>query len=360
MAHSKAILFLSLIVTTLLCIGAQQIDVGPSDETKREGSDVMFNCTVSDNNGTQVKWIHNSEGLTTESEIITDDNRVSLTGDQSRGEYNLNIVNLGSDDAGTYICVIDEGNPSGTDPSSSATLIIIPAIAPDSGSPTCEANTPSYDEGVTANVVCTSKGGNPKPDLIWSMGGQDLVAVASNSADGNELTYSFVLSPVYQGSTFTCTSQHPTYSVAKQCSIGPISINLIPRVQVSVSPEMLELYEGQEGTINCLATGDPPVTGYTWHYGSSRINSTDKRFRANEGDSSLTIVSAVNSMDGAQIKCVASNSIDSQLATATITIVPAPTEEGYSLNFHYCHWRAYTEFSSVCLLYHSSYNLLLL
>ena len=79
-----------------------------------EGSTVIINCSTTI--GVRVDWEYISAVSTTKVALYSGQEitrarreRCSVTGDGSKGEYNLKIESIDSSDAGTYICVDNGG-----------------------------------------------------------------------------------------------------------------------------------------------------------------------------------------------------------------------------------------------------------
>ena len=99
---------------------------------------------------------------------------------------------------------------------------------------------------------------------------------------------------------------------------------MTPTINVSLSVIKLEIYEKETGTVDCFATGDPVVLGYTWSYQGVEIAATDGRFKIAAGGSpmsSLTITSASLSMDESVVLCEARNRIDTESVYAVVRII---------------------------------------
>ncbi|XP_070551414.1 cell adhesion molecule 3-like [Ptychodera flava] len=324
---SKVTLYTVLSVAAVMVTVTLQIETNPT--VVLEGYDVLFTCTVADNS-TVVRWIHGTEHITEGREIIsgtvTDNARYTVIGDVSTGVYNLQIIDIRKAHAGTYICSAD------TLEVERRNIVVQDAIAPTTD-PSCSIDTADLQEGDDVSLVCQSTGGDPKVALTWSSGGRDLVSTTTETSNDVSISLDIELTAERQGKVYTCTGRHPTYTSAKRCSLPALDIELIPRIVVTVVPVTMEIAEGKGARFECNANGDPPVTSYLWQYQTQRINDTDRRFRFDQNDNSLTVISGEKNMDGGELRCVARNKIDTRYATATITIVSAPVDEGFSFKF---------------------------
>ncbi|XP_070551410.1 hemicentin-1-like isoform X2 [Ptychodera flava] len=303
----------------------------PSDVSPKVSSDVTLPCSVVNRNG-NVLWLQNGQSVST-NRVVADSysDRFSIIGNETQDEFYLLIEDIQLDDAGSYTCAVT-GTPS---TSYTVTVTVEEAEAPDSGSPQCFGPSNDLNEGDEIMLICSSQGGDPPATLTWSKDGQEVASEPVETQIGVKIGVPLTLGYDDQGDVYTCTSSHVTYSELKTCQLPALQINLIPRIAVDVEPSILEITEGAQGTFTCNATGDPPVTAYTWYYNSQAINSTDRRFEHDEGRTVLRVISAEKSMDDAKIWCTASNAIDRQTATASINLVDQTIEEDDTLSFRF-------------------------
>ncbi|XP_006821751.1 hemicentin-1-like [Saccoglossus kowalevskii] len=305
----------------------QILTVVPDDETVRVSETTTMNCAVA-NKQQNVIWLKGGDIVSTDT-VVSDsyNERFSITGDQTEGEYNLRITNIEMEDGGGYYCGF------GGTLSSLATLTVLAADPPASGNPQCFPPQGELVEDDNVTLICSSQGGNPPATLTWSRSGVDLEGVVMQSAYGIRMGLPLHLMPDLQGAVFICTSNHVTHTEIHACSVGPLEIQLIPRITIDVSPSVMEIQEGAQGHFTCNATGNPPVTSYSWSYEGSTINSTDRRFQFEEDKTVLRLLSAEKNMDDAKVWCVATSDADTQKATASIKIQGFVQDEEDTLTF---------------------------
>ncbi|XP_002738965.2 uncharacterized protein LOC100368954 [Saccoglossus kowalevskii] len=315
----------------LSVVTAQAITVTPTDKKfQKVSSTATLQCTIANKVGV-VQW-YRSDGtkqISYERTVLAAyEDRFTITGNPENDEYALHIENIKYDDADDYQCRLVGDNVQPTIWTSKATLSVIDAIPPVEGGPTCVLPQGKLKEGDNITLICRSQEGDPAPTLQWSRGGVDLPSKVIESSHGGttRVGLQMVLLPIHKGETFTCTLNHVTVSGGKTCSVGPMDIELVPRVSVNIYPDILEVEEGGEGALTCNGTAiddNPEVTSYDWYYEHSRINDTDKRFEkeSTSRGSTLHIVNVEKSMDNAIIACYARSSVDSRSMSSSIKIV---------------------------------------
>ncbi|XP_038065371.1 irregular chiasm C-roughest protein-like [Patiria miniata] len=304
----------------------QRLTIVPSNAVFTEGTTALMRCRVADKAGT-LSWLQNSQPISYDKEVSLGNSRYSIVGDEAEGDFNLQIQDASPNDVGTYHCIVSAASGAGNEAisSSGATLTVIAATAPDSGYPVCSL-VPSTDlkEGDNVTISCTSRGGEPQPKLDWLRDNLafdgNYVALSLNARND----VSFRLTNDMVGAVFECLSSHPAYTTTQKCQLDPLTFELTPTIQVSLDTLTLEIKEDETGAVECTATGDPAVLGYSWYYNGVQIAETDARFLITEEGSSkstLTVTSASLSMDEAVVSCEARNRIDSESVYAVVRII---------------------------------------
>ncbi|XP_077985062.1 uncharacterized protein LOC144439700 [Glandiceps talaboti] len=348
----------------------QSFRTEPQDTTVDEGNTAVLQCAV-DNKVGDLLWLKQNTGqvLSVETIIVeaTLSARYSITGDQSNGEYNLQITNAQSSDEGEYLCFADVQGIIESITSNPATLTVTvpqvttpttqakittkavttvqeqstakeqtparvttrpPAattqpqglVGPGEEYPLC-AMTGDVIRGQTVVLSCYSNGGNPAAVLQWSRDDENLEPTYTETENGISSHLSFVVDDNLEGALFTCTSTHLSYSEPKMCSFSPLSVKS-KQVVVEIQPATLEKEVGDEGMFTCEVTSTERVLQYVWSFDNEEIDtSTDERFHLLFNSTVLFIANITKDMDESMVECLASTANYTESATAKIEIV---------------------------------------
>ena len=82
----------------------------PSDTIATEGTTTQLRCKVADKAGV-LSWLQNGQAISFDNVVSLADSRYSIEGNQTEGEFFLQITNVNENDQGTYYCIVNaEGN----------------------------------------------------------------------------------------------------------------------------------------------------------------------------------------------------------------------------------------------------------
>ncbi|XP_077985720.1 CD276 antigen-like [Glandiceps talaboti] len=302
----------------------------PPLRSERQSDHITLECVTRDKSG-QLEWYKDTSTgllkLSSDTDVLESfGGRFSITGDQLLGQYTLSIDDLQYSDAGDYLCHLTAQGVQPSVWSQYCKLTVEDPIPPGENYPVCEIPPPPYLEGHDITFMCRSQGGYPSAKLVWSSDGVELPSEILESGSGStRVALNLILDHSHEGSALVCTSSYQN----KSCQVEPFDIDLLTRVLVELTPEILEMEEGDSASLVCDASvteGAPPITSYEWSYENQKINISDKRFSRETlsmTSSTLFILSAEKNMDDAKIVCVAKSDVDAQMATASIRIVEA-------------------------------------
>ncbi|XP_078619254.1 irregular chiasm C-roughest protein-like [Branchiostoma floridae x Branchiostoma japonicum] len=180
--------------------------------------------------------------------------RHKITGDASRGEYNLEIERVKPEDEGKYSCY--------TDPKAAADAILT-VVVPMTGPPTIEGGELPVTAGEQLSLTCRSTGGHPSPRLTWFNGTHRFRAASvSNQRDQTVELFIPRLTKWDNGANFTCLADQGFPELAKpKASSRILRVKYPPLVQVP-SPSV-HVREGEPASLSCMVDSNPKAT-VTW------------------------------------------------------------------------------------------------
>nr|XP_006821759.1 PREDICTED: titin-like [Saccoglossus kowalevskii] len=192
-----------------------------ANRNAKVGEDITMDCTVQNKLGT-IHWIRDGQVISSDTTMNNDDTRYFIGGDQSIGEFNLNINSVSKPDAGSYYCLLTSSVEELPVVSSNVMQLNIgDAIPPKDNYPQCAKSSKDLIDGDTVLLTCISKGGDPPAILQWDQDGNNQEGI---HIDESALSLQVNISNEINGATFTCTSKHSTFNQSQTCVIGPIQV----------------------------------------------------------------------------------------------------------------------------------------
>ncbi|KAI8491351.1 hypothetical protein Bbelb_309840 [Branchiostoma belcheri] len=202
--------------------------------------------------------------------------RHRITGDASRGEYNLEITGVKLEDDGKYSCY--------TDPKSAADAILTVAV-PMTGPPAVTGGELPVTSGDQLSLTCRASGGHPAPRLTW-LNGTHRFRDASVSTEAQSLELFLPRVTKWDhGANFTCRADQGFPQLARLKASSRIlrvkcetlvfiqiqklecENSRILRVKyppaVSVPSPSVHVREGEPASLSCMVDSNPKAT-VTW------------------------------------------------------------------------------------------------
>nr|XP_006821765.1 PREDICTED: hemicentin-2-like [Saccoglossus kowalevskii] len=239
-------------VTTTRDVPIQSFSLEPTDAEVGYGDTVIFRCTIANKRGTQV-WFKEANGIAIEELVINNDERLSVTGNQSEGEYNLKIVNVTEEDAGNYSCTV---RAMGNSPviSSEATLTV--KIVQHTFVSEPESETVELNVTVTLNCQVDNKEG----DVIWY---KDDIAISNDDVtiieddrysivgDNTIGVYNLQIESTVGGDTgnFQCIVTSGDDSDRLESNVARLTVLTIPTITTAPMDQTVE--EGDDVILQC-------------------------------------------------------------------------------------------------------------
>nr|XP_054755971.1 uncharacterized protein LOC129261975 [Lytechinus pictus] len=171
--------------------------------------------------------------------------------------------------------------------------------------------------GDTVDLVCTSEGGNPVPDLTWFRGEEEL-------EENEGLRYAVhrqILRPQDTNMKYTCLMRGPMITTRRACSIRPMDVPS----KVQIEPSVNSVKVGETATFTCalITTSNVGVRGYSWNVEPSVRDihqNIPGRMQLMHNDKVLEIQNIREEDDNTLVTCQA-QTINGELLTGTATLV---------------------------------------
>lgn len=304
------LILLSVTVTQLFtsCLGNFLIQ--PEDSTSVVGEVVIFKCSVNrtDPDSTLLYWSKDKHHLSVNERLVESldrgvKSRLSVVGNRTLGEYNLQIENIRRTDVGSYVCSYI--GLSGGQTSRAASLTVL--IPPSEKFPLCfilaqtlrtTGQVDTFWPGQTARLRCVSVGGEPAATLVWKRKNATI-----SSTKTSESIHERVLTPSDNGVAFTCEASSPALKVPKKCEVVPLK--LLPSVQIRLMTR--EVIEGSNATYHCEASAIPKISLISWSFAGREVGFNEsERVVVSEDKQFITIIDIRADEDQTSIDCVVS------------------------------------------------------
>ncbi|XP_022086950.1 uncharacterized protein LOC110977279, partial [Acanthaster planci] len=271
---------------------------GPQDTIVRQGASVNFTCDLRNIEGYTIYWHHQPQVgsvryLTVNRELYTGtvspppaqlQRRLSITGDESRGEFTLRISDVRKIDDGVYSCLYGYTNIPVKTASSAELTVLVP---PSSLSPWCSAQPVSTADDNTINLYCNSQGGEPPPNITYFRETEQIAGPGIRS-----IQHTYHLREQDNGVTFTCILTTPALDEPSTCSVMPLRI--LPNA--TILPAVSEVENRTSRSFECHGEGVPNIATYRWRvtYADTGDILLENNYSVSENGQSLKITVTQN------------------------------------------------------------------
>ncbi|XP_033112513.1 cell adhesion molecule 4-like [Anneissia japonica] len=240
-----------------------------------------------------------------------------LLSEEKRFMFLLKIEPVNVEDAGEYSCSAEESMKVRKTSLQRAVLMV--NQVPGSQYPKCLSEIDGgFPEGEEVTITCVSELVTPPVTLQWQRDGQSIPTKIENNVKEGLIKahYTFTPTPDDSGSKFICDMRSSAIKPSKrrQCEINSVVVLHKPIIRIRY-PEIVHV--GKESIFICESFANPILTTYEWTFSfklSERILIDDTTHQI------LRLLEPSLSDDGAQITCMATNSIGTSSSTVTMHV----------------------------------------
>ncbi|KAK3547531.1 hypothetical protein QTP86_021514, partial [Hemibagrus guttatus] len=290
--------------------------------TIKQGQRAELRCTATGNPPPSIEWIGNH---ISSSAIIHDGVLILPSVERSdEGEYTCRASNAHGEHTGRLVLYVQ---------GSSAGIIARPTV-------TIRPSLISIQQGERAEFQCTATG-NPAPSVEWT-GGPGIRINGSAIIQGGVLTFPSVQRSDEGDYTCRAVNTHGEHTARVVLYVQSASL---PHVQVS--PQRVEIHEGETLRIYCRAGGSP-TPGLTWkkrggtlppqaipshgfhQFKSNNLDALQRRIdemqaRVERTDYGTLLIPDMKISDAGTYMCIGTNAIGSSEAVIDVTVIKSET-----------------------------------
>ncbi|XP_051535079.1 nephrin [Myxocyprinus asiaticus] len=245
--------------------GQQAFKTEPRNVTVRAGSTALLKCEVLRASGA-IQWV--KDGLLLGPQrSLPGYPRYSMTGDQQRGQYHLQILNVSLEDDAPYECQVGRSVSSRAIVSRTAWLNV--QIPPSQPYIQLESDEP-WVEGEEHTVTCIAPDAKPPAEITMFKDGEELKEADSFTMSGSQdkllNTHTEVVIRARSsddGRRLTCRTKNPAISRALEASMT-MRVYFPPQAPVIVGLENEEVKAGTSLRLVCMSYGGNPLATLHW------------------------------------------------------------------------------------------------
>jgi len=275
------------------------------------GESVLLLCKVNNLGDSVIVWKQPDRIISAGLSMIRKDVRMSLL-EHSQG-INLHIRNLDIDDAGNYICEV-ENNAEPIQQTNQLQILVPPKITTSHSGQNLTVKKDS-----SLKLSCNASG-FPLPTISWQRQHQ-LLPSGDKRLKSSSLTFPHVTRS--DGGTYICTADN---------NVGPpvtaaINLNVIYEPEIEVDKAWVHGGLGHESVISCIVYGEP-TPGLKWYRDTMVVAGNENRIMEQFGFRHQLVILSVGEKDFGNYSCLAENDLGK--SRGYIELSGHPNEPGIS------------------------------
>ncbi|XP_048002689.1 lachesin-like [Leguminivora glycinivorella] len=268
------------------------------------GDTLLLPCQVQNLGSLVLLWRRGPAVLTAASLMVTRDERFRLV-----DGYNLQITDVGPQDAGDYVCQI-------SDRVARDQVHTVEVLVPPSVRPAPESRHAAARRGGAAVLECRAAG-NPVPQVTW----HKLPLTAQNATgrlgEGPQLQLAR-LERRHSG-RYACTVDN---------GVGPpivteFQLQVLYPPEITVERSWVHTGEGFRAELLCTVLADPPAE-VSWYQNSFPLSASERVTMAARGNNHTLLIANVQPEDFGNYSCVADNSLGRARQHVEVSGRPGP------------------------------------
>ncbi|MCJ8740330.1 hypothetical protein PDJAM_G00057640 [Pangasius djambal] len=320
---------LSSLISTLLLLhvklqgvcGQQAFRTEPRNVTVRAGATALLKCEVLRASGT-VQWV--KDGLLLGPlRSLPGHPRYTMTGDENRGQYHLQIEDVRLEDDSSYECQV--GRSETSHPIVSRTVWINVQIPPSNPSIVLDSEEP-WVEGQEYTVTCIAPDAKPAAVVVLFKDGEELTDTTTFTMSGSEDKLLNTHTKVNvrpqssdDGRPLLCRVKNPALSKALETKIL-MKVYFPPQAPVIEGLRSEEVNAGTHLRLVCLSYGGNPLATLHWTK-NDEVLSTIWEMDTVSRKASSTLVMKVKPEDNkAVLRCESVNQVSRSPVAITRTL----------------------------------------
>ncbi|XP_004922292.2 lachesin-like isoform X2 [Bombyx mandarina] len=264
------------------------------------GDTLLLPCQVQNLGSLVLLWRRGPAVLTAASLMVTRDERFRLV-----DGYNLQITDVGPQDAGDYVCQISDR--VARDQVHTVEVLVPPSVR---ASP--ETRHVTARRGGAAVLECRAAG-NPVPTVTWHR----LNDSSSRLGEGPQLQLSRL--ERHHGGVYACTVDN---------GVGPpvvteFQLQVLYPPEITVERSWVHTGEGFRAELVCTVLADPPAE-VSWYQNSFPLSASERVTMSARGSNHTLLIADVQPEDFGNYSCVADNSLGRARRHVEVSGRPGP------------------------------------
>uniref|UniRef100_A0A672MEJ0 Nephrin-like n=1 Tax=Sinocyclocheilus grahami TaxID=75366 RepID=A0A672MEJ0_SINGR len=317
---SSPIFFCCLSLFVGVC-GQQAFKTEPRNVTVRAGATALLKCEVLRASGA-VQWV--KDGLLLGPQrSLPGYPRYSMTGDQQKGQYHLQILNVSLEDDGPYECQV--GRSVSSRAIMSRTVWFNVQIPPSQPYIQLESDEP-WVEGDEHTVTCIAPDAKPRAEITMFRDGEELTEPDSFTMSGSQdkllNTHAEVIIRARSSDNarqLTCRVKNPAAPRALETSMT-MRVYFPPQAPVIMGLENEEVKAGSFLRVVCMSYGGNPLATLHWTKNGEVLSTSWEEDVVSRQSSSVLKMTVKQEDNHAVLRCESVNQVSRSPMSLTRTL----------------------------------------